>query len=65
MCVHAFRARDGARERESWGFVYDFVRCSFDALFFPPNLSFHRDFTDYTCATIVMMWYVKFDDYVA
>jgi hypothetical protein len=32
-CMRIGSARSG--ERVSWGFVYDFVRCSFDALFSP------------------------------
>jgi hypothetical protein len=34
VCACVKGGRQG--ERASWGFVYDFVRCSFDA-FFPPK----------------------------
>jgi hypothetical protein len=33
VCARVREGRQG--ERASWGFVYDFVRCSFDALFAP------------------------------
>lgn len=35
VCMRLGRETGRERERESWGFVYDFARCSFDALFSP------------------------------
>jgi hypothetical protein len=42
VCACVREGRQG--ERASWGFVYDFVRCSFDALFSPKPSNFSCSF---------------------
>ena len=63
MCVHASRARDGARERA--GVLCTILLGVHLMLCFSHNLTSLRDFTDYMCATIVVRWFVKFDNCVA